>query len=156
MFAASSFNQDIGLWNVAKGEAFAFMFEGSGFNRPIGGWNLLSAVNLESMFLDNDHFNQPLNAWDVSKVTDFRSMFMNSVFNQNVAAWNLQSAGGPGTGMTNMFSGASIFNQDLCPWGIHTNPAAAVGGLFDATDCPVKADPDLTGSPPGPFCYACP
>jgi hypothetical protein len=53
-----------------------------------------------------------------------------------------------------MFTGASSFNQDLCPWAARLpDDGMQVKDMFVQTDCGTWADPDLEAL--GPFCYTC-
>jgi len=65
MFAsATSFNQDIGGWNVANVENMSTMFNGAtSFNQNIGSWNMANANSLGYMFLGATSFNQNLCGW---------------------------------------------------------------------------------------------
>ena len=52
---------------------------------------------------------------DLSSVTDMTDMFHGaSAFNQDLSKWNVSSV----TDMTDMFHGASAFNQDLSKWNV--------------------------------------
>ena len=113
---ASSFNQNIGSWNVANVTNLAAMFSGaSSFNQNIGSWNVANVTNLAAMFSGASSFNQNIGSWNVASVTNITSMFdgANS-FNQNIGSWNVASV----TNMTSMFQNASSFNQDIGSWDV--------------------------------------
>lgn len=86
---ASIFNQDISNWDVSNVTDMARMFEGAyTFNQPIGNWNVSNVNNMSRMFNDTRTFNQPLNTWNVSKVSDMYAMFQQAFdFNQDLSLW---------------------------------------------------------------------
>lgn len=51
------------------------------------------------------------------------------------------------------------FNQNLCPWGRQLagagNTDISFRQTFQFTECETDLDPDLTATPPGPFCFTC-
>ena len=49
----------------------------------------------------------------------------------------------------------SAFNQDLCMWSAHLDPADGFTGAFSGTNCPSTAEPDLGASPISPLCHVC-
>ena len=68
------------------------------------------------------------------------------------------------------FSGASSFNQNLCPWGplIHAtnnnatantgtaSPTVETRSMFSATACPYLLSPNVTAvAAAGPWCTSC-
>jgi surface protein len=141
-FSATTFNQDLGNWNVSKVTTFTnsfrdsgfnngnspsisgwtinttnnvlmnAMFYGSQFNQPIGNWNVSKVTNMTSMF-NSTPFNQPIGSWNVSGVTDMESMFSNSTYNQPLSGWNVSNV----SYFNNMF-GNSIFNQPIGNWNV--------------------------------------
>jgi hypothetical protein len=57
-----------------------------------------------------------------------------------------------------MFYDASAFNQDLCMWGQSISSGVTnLGDMFAETSCEngIATTPDLSTTPPGPFCYMC-
>jgi surface protein len=111
---AESFNQDISSWDVSSVTTFHFSFHGaSAFNQNIGAWDLRSVASMRAMFSSSIAFNQDLSAWDVSSVTNMESLFHNaSSFNGDIGTWDVSSV----ITMDYMFQYASAFNQDLSNW----------------------------------------
>ena len=55
------------------------------------------------------------NLWDVSLVTDMSNLFSDAAeFNQDISAWDVSNV----TDMSSMFSGASAFAQDISAWDV--------------------------------------
>ena len=111
---ASSFNQDIGDWNVSSVTNMNSMFQSaSSFNQPIGNWDTSSATYMGYMFDRANDFNQSIGDWDTSNVTEMYVMFYGaSSFDQPIGSWDTSSV----TNMSNMFFGASSFNQPIENW----------------------------------------
>jgi len=65
------------------------MFSGaSSFNGDIGGWDVSAVGNMISMFASAASFNQDIGSWDVSNVNQMSLMFINaSSFNQDLSGW---------------------------------------------------------------------
>ena len=108
----SLFNQDIGLWDVSNVTDMSSMFFGSVFNRDISAWDVGNVTNMSNMFVFSE-FNQPIGDWDVSSVTNMSSMFPVSSFNQPIGNWDVSNV----TDMSLMFT-QSKFNQDLSGWDV--------------------------------------
>jgi surface protein len=113
---ASSFNDDIGTWNVSNVTQMRSMFNGaSSFNQDIGDWNVSNVTYMSSMFNGASSFNQDIGGWDVSNVTEMYHMFSGaSAFDQDIGDWDVSSV----TNMYYMFNGASAFNQDIGDWDV--------------------------------------
>ena len=126
--SASSFNQNIGSWNVSNVTNMSNMFAfASTFNQPIGSWNVSSVTNMGDMFRSATPFDQNISSWDVSSVTDMSSMFLSTRFNQNIGSWNVSNV----TNMGQMFVGAQHFNQNISSWDVSS--VTNMGGMFRST-----------------------
>ncbi|MCZ2100338.1 MAG: BspA family leucine-rich repeat surface protein [Chitinophagales bacterium] len=115
-YEASSFNGDISGWDVSNVTNMDAMFYGaSSFNGDIGGWDVSNVTNMESLFYGASSFNQDIGSWDVSNVTNMDFIFMNaSNFNGDISGWSMSNV----TRMLGMFEGASSFNRDIGSWDV--------------------------------------
>jgi surface protein len=110
-YGASSFNGDIGGWDVSNVVDMSWMFrEASSFNQDIGGWNVSGVIDMVLMFSGATSFNGNIGEWNVSNVVDMSSMFSGaSSFNQNIGDWDVSSV----SDMRFMFRDAASFNQPI-------------------------------------------
>lgn len=113
---ASSFDDDLGDWDVSTLESIQFMFSGAtDFNGDISSWNVGNVQNMTALFQNAESFAGDLSSWDVSSVSEMSSMFSNATaFNGNIGDWDVSSV----TDMLAMFSGATAFNSDLAEWDV--------------------------------------
>lgn len=113
---ASSFNYDIGGWDVSNVTDMGNMFTSCNtFNQNIGYWNVANVIDMSGMFFNAYQFNQDIGNWDVSSVMDMSSMFIGAnAFNQNIGYWNVSNV----QNMSRMFESADSFNQNIENWDV--------------------------------------
>jgi surface protein len=133
--SATSFNQNIGSWNVEKVVEMGSMFDRTrDFNNSgssdINNWRPISCSNFSLMFR-NSSFNQPIGNWPLSASSiNMSSMFLsNTAFNQNIGSWDVSNV----TLMNNMFNNADAFNQNIGSWNVEkvTNMQSMFNGTRD-------------------------
>ena len=136
---ASSFNQDISSWDVSGVTTMRSMFQNAiNLNSNIFTPGISNVVSdMSNMFKGASNFNQNISNWTVKNVTTMSSMFMNaSSFTapastgqqlEPLELWFITAH--KCTDMSNMFNGASNFNQ----YGIHfwnTDTVLNMSGMF--------------------------
>ncbi|MGY8866507.1 MAG: BspA family leucine-rich repeat surface protein, partial [Methylophagaceae bacterium] len=111
---ATSFNHDIGAWDISKVTDMSGMFyNATAFNGNIGNWDTAAVTNMYAMFYKATSFNHDIGAWDISKVTNMSGMFQNATaFNGDIGSWGTAAV----TNMSLMFADATSFNQDIGNW----------------------------------------
>jgi hypothetical protein len=118
----TSFNQDIGYWDVSKVTQMDYMFyQAKSFNQDIGSWNVSNVKYTIYMFYQADSFNQAIGSWDVSNVIDMYGMFSGaSSFDQDLGNWKLN----PEVNLEYMliYCGMSCENYDKTLIGWSKNP----------------------------------
>ncbi|MDD3084176.1 MAG: BspA family leucine-rich repeat surface protein [Candidatus ainarchaeum sp.] len=116
---ATSFNQDIGNWDVSNVTNTSRMFSSAmSFNQDIGGWDVSKVTNMSQMFFDALSFNQDIGNWNTINVISMYEMFdflyAEGSFNQNIGNWDVSNV----TNMSRMFYSAGFFDQDLSKWDV--------------------------------------
>ena len=128
----TSFNHPLG-WTTSALKLSDGMFSGAtSFNQNIGSWDMSKVTNIEKMFSGATAFNNngssTINNWDLGKVTDADQMFRNaSSFNQNIPDWDLSNC----TTMNSMFRGATAFNGTVTNW--QTDSVEDIAFIFSTT-----------------------
>lgn len=86
----------------------------SSFNHDIGGWDVSNVGNAIRLFKDATSFNVSLSSWVFNAgMTDMFAMFEGATsFNRDISGWDVSAI----YVMTDMFKNASSFNQDLSSW----------------------------------------
>ena len=134
----TSFNADIGYWDVSNVTDMTNMFRGaSSFNKDIGSWDVSKVIYLDSTFQDATSFNQNLNSWNVANVTNLGSAFKGATaFNGNISSWNTSKV----DYIWYTFQGATSFNQNISSWD-----TANVSNMIYMFDGASAFNQDLTG-----------
>ena len=87
----------------------------STFNQEIGGWDVSNVTNMKGMFCGATKFNQDISGWEVDKVKDMSYMFYNAKdFEADLSSWQV----GEVTTMDNMFWGAQSFDSNIKNWDV--------------------------------------
>ena len=112
---AFAFDQPIGAWDVSNVTSFNHFIRYSAFNQDIGAWDVSSATDMSFMFDGSASFNQDISGWDVSKVTSMFVMFYGAAaFNQDISGWDVSNV----QSMGSMFTGATAFDQPIGTWDV--------------------------------------
>jgi len=121
LFYLSTFNQDVGSWDVSDCTDMCDMFNGASVfeGTGIGDWNVSNCKNMTGMFFGASVFNGNVGGWErpaddgigqstVSNVENMSDMFEGATaFNGDISSWNV----GRCTNMSFMFNGATAFNN---------------------------------------------
>jgi hypothetical protein len=125
-YQATSYNENIGSWNVARVTNMQAMFyKAKSFNSSINGWNVAGVNTMEKMFGYQLAFNQDINGWNVVSLTTTESMFPSgessqATFNQDLSSWNVAGV----INMRYMFRGDAYsdfwapFNHNINEWNV--------------------------------------
>lgn len=123
------FNQNIGTFDMSKVSSMFYMFYFTPFNNDgsdtIKNWNAPLCTTYQNMFDSCFRFNQPLDNLlkDSTSATNCFQMFSAaSVFNQNLNSWNVSKV----TSFSNMFARATQFNNG--------QPPTLIPGTYSAAD----------------------
>ena len=77
------------------------------FNQNIGSWDVSGATSMKKMFKNATSFNQPIGSWNTGAVTDTTEMFAGATsFARDISGWDVDQV----TASTDMFDGATAFN----------------------------------------------
>lgn len=114
--SASTFNQDIGRWDVSNVTNLGSMFNGNtSFNQDLHRWDVSQVVDMHGVFHKATNFNGDISTWNTSKVETMQSLFAHTkAFNGDISQWDV----GRVTNMHLMFDRAPEFNQDLGDWDV--------------------------------------
>jgi len=129
---ASAFTSDLSNWFSSGSLANAVNLSGGitsifrdavSFDGDVDGWDTSNLTSLESSFRGTTSFNKSLSTWDVGNVLIFDGCFRDAKFftGLGLPGWNTSSA----ISFSNMFNGASAFNQDLSSWDISSLTTAS-------------------------------
>ena len=118
---AHRFNQPLSILVDTSGVSscsLAAMFQNdTSFNQNIGGWNVINVVTMANMFQSATQFNNggsnTIQTWYAPKCREFNSMFQSaSRFNQPLSIL-VDTSGVIDCSLNSMFQSASVFNQPL-------------------------------------------
>jgi surface protein len=118
---AHRFNQPLSILVDTSGVSscsLAAMFQNdTSFNQNIGGWNVINVTNMGTMFQSATQFNNggsnTIQTWYAPKCRAFNSMFQSaSRFNQPLSIL-VDTSGVIDCSLNSMFQNASVFNQPL-------------------------------------------
>jgi len=126
-YNASNFDGLISSWNTSEVRNMSNMFLNTSFNQNIGDWDVGLVEDMSGMFGSNTNFNQNIADWNVQNVTQMNGMFFKSEkFNQDIGNWNTSSL----IEMNGMFEEAKAFNQDISKWDV-SNVVKMIGLFYN-------------------------
>ena len=150
----TSFNQDISGWNVSSVTNMIQMFDGAtAFNQDLSGWDVLAASVAAFNSTPPTDFDTNATAWVLSRplwgtVPDYSTRAytyaLTSLTDPTSANWTTKPAGytyypgegiganAPITDMSQMFNGASTFNEDISFWDVSS--VINMGTMFQNAD----------------------
>jgi surface protein len=83
----------------------------SSFNQNLARWNVAKVIDMVSMFSEAANFNHDISRWNVSSVENMEGMFANAVkFNQDLCPWGSWIS--PSTKVTYVFDGTNCINRN--------------------------------------------
>lgn len=133
VFSPATSGFTLNNWNVSKVTDFSVAFSGAtNFNDDLSNWRPGAAVNMQSMFAYT-RFNSDISKWTTDAATNMGSMFIgNKEFSPSLSGftlngWNMSKV----WNITNMFSGATKFNDDLSSW--QTGSVTLMTSAFNST-----------------------
>ena len=139
----SSFDADIGSWNVSNVETMESMFYKAPLytGRGLGNWITSSVTDMNDMFYYAASFvGDTLGSWDVSKVSNMRYMFLRAHMfaGDALGTWDVSSV----ENMQGMFWGATTFTGNgIGAWDV--SQVRYMTRMFD--DCVSFVGHELSG-----------
>ena len=104
------------FWDTSSVNYMQSMFKDTSFNQDIGNWNVSSLTYSDNMFENNTSFNQNIGSWNVSRVIDMGFMFKDaSAFNQDLTSWCVTNISSEPSDFTNQNSALTSSNKPV--WG---------------------------------------
>lgn len=102
--------------NISTLTSLAYAFARTGNITTVPASIPSTVTSLQGMFAQNTIFNDAnVATWNTSNVTQMSEMFSGAtVFNSNISTWDTGNV----TNMQSMFSGASAFNQPIGSWNV--------------------------------------
>ena len=148
LFQNTTFNEDIGYWDVSNVTTFQSMFQFNGtFNQDLSDWNVTSkATSIRGIFNHSGAVDQDLSGWDISQVSDFFAAFSSDHSKWSPANYDAT---------LNAWAELSGSGKSLFPYSFHTSAgsdarANLIQKGWTITNDAFTADataPSLTSSP---------
>jgi surface protein len=98
-------------------------YAATSFNQPIGNWNIANVIDIFGMFQNATAFNQDIGSWNTGSVTGFNSMFRSATsFSQNLSSWPLRLAGVSATSIfQNSGMSTANYTDTIVGWANYVN-----------------------------------
>jgi surface protein len=91
---ATSFNQDISIWDTSNVENMSYMFAYANlFNKDISNWDTSKVTLMPYMFYNATTFNQDISAWDITSVTNLTNFAIDTSLSIRITSNILKSWG---------------------------------------------------------------